>query len=78
MGIAPPLLGKVLVVTGLAVAALGLALMFSDRLPLLGRLPGDIHIRKDNFELYVPLGTGIVVSVLVSLVVWLVSYFSKK
>lgn len=71
-------LGRFLVVTGLVLAGLGVLLMFSDRIPLVGKLPGDIHVKRDNFQFYFPLTSSILVSVVLSLVVWLVSYFSKR
>ena len=58
-------MGKVLVVVGLAIAALGLSMIFG--LPL-GRLPGDIYVRRGNFAFYLPLSTSIVLSILLTLI----------
>jgi hypothetical protein len=71
-------IGKMLLIVGLLVAAIGAILMFSDKIPFLGKLPGDINIKKENFQLYIPLTTCIVLSILLSLVMWLISFFSKK
>ena len=71
-------IGKMLLIVGLLVAAIGALLMFSDKIPFLGKLPGDISIKKENFQLYIPLTTCIVLSSLLSLVMWLISFFSKK
>ncbi len=71
-------LGKMLLIMGLLVAAIGAVLMFYDKIPYLGKLPGDISIKKENFHLYIPLTTCIVLSVLFSLILWLISIFSKK
>lgn len=71
-------LGKILVVAGVALAGVGLLLMFADRIPFLGKLPGDIHIKRENFELYIPITTAILLSVLVSLVLWMISQFRRK
>jgi uncharacterized protein HemY len=71
-------IGKMLLIVGLLVAAIGALLMFSDKIPFLGKLPGDISIKKENFQLYIPLTTCIVLSILLSLVMWLISFFSKK
>jgi hypothetical protein len=71
-------LGKMLLIVGLLIAAIGAIMMFSDKIPYLGKLPGDISIKKENFQLYIPLTTGIVLSILFSLVMWLISFFSKK
>jgi len=61
-------IGKSLIVAGLIIAALGAVLSFSDRFPWLGRLPGDIFIKKGNFTFYFPLATCIVISVILSLI----------
>jgi len=71
-------IGKVFMVLGAMLLGVGLLLTFFDRIPFLGKLPGDIHIKKDNFQLYVPIATSIVLSLLATLVLWIVSYFSKK
>lgn len=62
--------GKTLIVIGLAVAALGVLLLFQDKLPF-GRIPGDIHIQRPGFSFHFPLGTCLLLSVVVSLVLWL-------
>ncbi|MGH2576072.1 MAG: DUF2905 domain-containing protein [Ignavibacteria bacterium] len=41
-------------------------------------MPGDIEIKKENFQIYFPVATSIVISILLTLVFWLISYFSKK
>jgi hypothetical protein len=71
-------LGKMLVIAGLLVAAIGALLMFSDKIPFLGKLPGDISIKKENYQFYFPLMTCIVLSILFSLIMWLISFFNKK
>ena len=70
--------GKILVVFGLVIVGIGVLLMFVDRIPFLGKLPGDISIKKDNFRFYFPITTSIVISVVLSLVMWLISYLNKK
>ena len=62
-----PQLGKVLVIIGLGVAVLGCLLIFSDRLPLLGRLPGDLLYRKGNFTLYIPIVTMLILSIVLTI-----------
>lgn len=61
-------IGKTLIVMGLVIAAVGVVLAFSDRVPWLGRLPGDIFIRKGNFSFYFPLATCIIISIVLSLI----------
>ena len=63
------MVGKFLLIAGLLIAALGLLLMFGPKIPLLGKLPGDIVIRRENFTFYFPLATCIVLSVVISLIV---------
>ena len=58
-------MGKVLVLVGLGIAGLGLLMMLG--LPL-GRLPGDIYVKRDGFTFYFPLTTSIVLSILLTLV----------
>ncbi|MBI3586605.1 MAG: DUF2905 domain-containing protein [Ignavibacteriales bacterium] len=70
--------GKILVLFGVVMAGVGLLLMFFDKIPFLGKLPGDIHIKKENFEFYFPLATSILLSLIVSGVLWLISYFGRK
>ncbi len=72
------LIGKSLVVFGVVLALVGLALMFSDKIPWLGKLPGDIHIKRENFEFWFRITTSIVLSVLLSLVLWIITYFRNK
>jgi hypothetical protein len=59
-----------LVIAGLLVVAIGLAWPWLGKLPF-GRLPGDIVIEKDNVKIYFPVVTMILVSVVLSLVLWL-------
>lgn len=66
-----PGLGKSLIVFGLIIAALGVVLTFAGKIPWLGRLPGDIYVKRDNFTFYFPLATSILISVILSLILWL-------
>jgi Protein of unknown function (DUF2905) len=67
-------LGRLLIVLGLLVAALGVLLMIGEKLPIrLGRLPGDILIRGKNSVFYFPLVTCLLISVVLSLVMWLLN-----
>jgi hypothetical protein len=62
-----------LVVIGAVMALVGVVLIVAERFGLrLGRLPGDIAVERDRFKLYVPLGTSLILSVILSLVLWLV------
>ncbi|MBN2288873.1 MAG: DUF2905 domain-containing protein [Candidatus Glassbacteria bacterium] len=64
-------LGRVLVVFGLLLSGIGLLLLLAPKIPWLGRLPGDIIIRRENFTFYFPLATCLLVSAVLSLVFWI-------
>ncbi len=71
-------IGKMFVVFGAVIVGVGLLLMFFDKIPLLGKLPGDVHVKKDNFEFYFPITTSILISAVLSLVLWIFSSLGKK
>ncbi len=63
--------GRLLLFAGLALVALGALLMLSDRIPIfnwIGRLPGDLLIRRGNTTIFIPIVTSIVLSVVLSIV----------
>jgi hypothetical protein len=62
------LIGKILVGFGVLLILVGLVFLALDRAGILGRLPGDIHVRKQNLEFHVPLATSILISVILTLV----------
>lgn len=66
-----PSLGKSLIVLGLAIALIGVLLTLAGRIPWIGRLPGDIYVKRENFTFYFPLATSIVISVILSFILWL-------
>lgn len=53
---------------GILLILVGVAFLALDRVGILGRLPGDIHVRKQNFDFHFPLATSILVSVILTLV----------
>ena len=62
-------LGRMLLIMGGVLALLGLLMMLGPRLPFrIGRLPLDFHYQRDNFSFYFPLGTSILLSLLLTLV----------
>ena len=71
-------LGKMLVMLGGLTLLLGLGLMFFDRIPLLGKLPGDINIKRENFEFHFPIATSVLLSVLISVILWIISQFKGR
>jgi hypothetical protein len=62
-------IGKALLVLGGVIILLGLVLIFAPRLPLLGRLPGDIVIQRGNFSCYFPIVTFLLLSLLLTIVI---------
>jgi len=68
-------IGRLLVIFGAVIAAVGMLVILSGKLPWLGRLPGDIVLQRKNFTVYFPLATSILISLLLTLLFWL---FGKK
>jgi cytochrome b subunit of formate dehydrogenase len=66
-------LGWALIVVGVVIAVTGIVMVAGPRVPLIGHLPGDIVIQRDNVTIYIPLGTMLLVSVIVSLVLALLN-----
>ncbi|HVN96658.1 MAG TPA: DUF2905 domain-containing protein [Syntrophorhabdaceae bacterium] len=67
-------MGKMLIFAGVVLIAMGLAFMFADKIPFLGRLPGDIYIKKERFSFYFPITTSIILSIIFTI---LFSIFKK-
>lgn len=65
-------MSRMLIIIGLLIVAVGIFWPWLARLGL-GRLPGDILIQRDNFTLYVPITTGLIVSIVLSAIVWLIN-----
>jgi hypothetical protein len=70
-------IGRYLIVLGVAIIAIGALLILVGRFPGLriGRLPGDIYIERDGWRFYFPLMTSILLSIILSFILWL---FSRK
>jgi hypothetical protein len=64
-------LGKILIAFGLLIALAGVVVLLVGRVPWIGRLPGDIHIERGNFTFYFPLATSLLLSVVLTLVLYL-------
>ncbi len=67
----PATIAKALIAFGLLIALAGVVLVLVGRVPWIGRLPGDIHIQRGNFTFYFPLATSLLLSVVLTLVVYL-------
>jgi DUF2905 family protein len=65
--------GWALIVLGIVIAVVGVLMVAGPRIPIIGHLPGDIVIQRENVTIYIPLGTMLVVSVVASLVIALLN-----
>jgi hypothetical protein len=63
--------GKTLIYVGLLLAALGLIFSLGGKIPWLGHLPGDIYVQRGRFTFYFPLTTCILISIIITLVLYL-------
>ncbi len=68
-------LAKLLITVGGILVVIGLVLLFSPKLPFPGKLPGDIFIKRDNFTFFFPLTTSIIISIVLSLILYLIGKF---
>jgi len=66
-------LGKLLMLVGGILVLVGALLLLAERIPWLGRLPGDIYIQRPNFTFFFPLTTSILISVILTLVLYFLS-----
>ena len=65
----PHSIGKGLLVAGIFLAVIGGVVMLSPKIPWLGRLPGDIYIKREHFSFYFPLATCLIISLVLTLAV---------
>jgi hypothetical protein len=66
-----PDLGRILIVIGVVLVIAGAIFLLAPKLPWLGHLPGDISYKRGNFSFYFPLGTCILISVVLTLIMYL-------
>lgn len=64
-------LGKSLILIGVVIAVVGGLLYLGGRIPFIGKLPGDILIQRKNYTFYFPLATGLLISLIITLALWL-------
>ncbi|NWF75025.1 MAG: DUF2905 domain-containing protein [Nitrospirae bacterium] len=62
---------RFLIITGVVIIILGAVLLLSGKIPWIGKLPGDIVIQRKNFTFYFPLATSILLSLLLTLIFWI-------
>ena len=70
-------MGRILIIAGIVFILAGLIVAYSDRIPFLGKLPGDIRIEKENFSFYFPITTSILVSIVLSLLIYLINRWKQ-
>ncbi len=61
---------KLVIIIGAIMIAIGVAFLFSDKIPWFGKLPGDIYIERKNFGLYFPVATCTVISIILSVILY--------
>jgi hypothetical protein len=71
-------IGKILLIVGGIIVILGLILIFSQHIPFLGKLPGDIFIKRDGFSFYFPIVTLLILSVLITIIVNVILHFLNR
>lgn len=71
-------LGKILILLGGILIVVGLILVLAPKIPYIGKLPGDFRIKRNNVEIYFPLATSILLSILASAILWAINHFGKK
>ncbi|MGO8787850.1 MAG: DUF2905 domain-containing protein [Terriglobia bacterium] len=73
-------LGRFLVIVGVVLVALGLVVMAGSKFSFfgLGRLPGDLAYKGKNFQFYFPIVTCLVLSAVVTAVLWIISFLAKR
>jgi hypothetical protein len=71
-------IGKILLIVGGIIVILGLILIFRQHIPFLGKLPGDIFVKRDGFSFYFPIVTFLVLSLLITIIVNVILYFLHR
>jgi len=69
-------MGKLLIIMGIFLVVVGVAFIWGPKIPFLGKLPGDIYVRKGNFVFYFPVVTCILISLILTLILTLI--FGRK
>lgn len=71
-------IGRLLIVLGIVFLVVGALFLAGTKIPWLGRLPGDIHVKRENFEFHFPLATCLLLSLLLSGLLWLIARFWRR
>lgn len=65
-------IGKLIIIVGIALVAIGLLITFAPRIPLIGKLPGDFYFKRGDASFYFPLASSILISVVLSIILSIV------
>jgi len=65
-------MGRLLIILGVVIVLVGVGLTLGPKIPWLGRLPGDFSFGGGSWRVYIPLGTSILISAVLTLILWLV------
>jgi len=65
--------GKLLIILGIVISAIGILLVFSGKIPWIGKLPGDFFWRGKNVSFYFPVTTSILLSILLTVILWFIN-----
>ena len=76
MEFSPQQFGKILIFTGLFIAAVGLMIVVLGKFGLF-KLPGDLEFESRNWKIYIPIASSIILSIILTLILWIVSYFRR-
>ena len=76
MDIGPQQIGKFLVFAGIVIAVLGVLIMALGKIGLF-RLPGDLEFGSRNWKVYFPIASSIILSIILTLIMWLISHFRR-
>ena len=71
-------IGRLLILPGVVFLVTGGVLLFAEKIPLLGRLPGDIHVKRENFEFHFPLTTSLLLSLVLTGILWLIASLWRR
>jgi len=71
-------IGRLLIALGIVFLVVGALLLFVGKIPYLGRLPGDMHIKRENFEFHFPLATCLLLSLVLTGLLWLIARLWRR
>lgn len=69
--------GKILIIVGAVLIIIGAAINYSDRIPFIGKLPGDLVIEQGKTKIFIPIATSILLSILLSLILYFINRFKN-